>query len=169
VIVVNASGLPATKRRKFGALRAFFRDLSVQYQQTLNVRVRWFVDRLLPPPQGSGRDHGAYIGIGRDPREYGDVNRQPVDPAFYSGALPSEIVKALGLLRTDLDRFLPEEADLLSYHGYWSLHARLASTTPALAVSIPTWNERRYAQMSDAEKSRLLALLKRGAKRKLRR
>ena len=167
-IVVNASGLLRPRPKKYGAVRALMRDMSVQYAQILNLRVRWFVDRLLPPaPGGSPPDKGAYIGIGRDPRAYQDLDNKPIDPSFYAGALPSELVEPLALLRTDLDRFLAEEADLLSYHGYWSLHARLKTVAPALAVSTPAWNVPAYANMSSAERQRLVQLLERGAKRKL--
>jgi NTE family protein len=167
-IVVNASGLLRPTPKKYGSARALLRDMSVQYAQTLNLRVRWFIDRLLPPAPGAAPlDKGVYIGIGRDPRAYRDQNNQPINPLFYEGALPSELVEPLALVRTDLDRFLPEEADLLSYHGYWSLHARLQTVAPALAVNSPAWNEAKYSNMSAAERERLLRLLERGAKRKL--
>jgi NTE family protein len=154
VIVVDASGQLAPIDKKIGTLKSVFRDLSVQYAQTLNVRVRWFVD------EAGERDElkGAYIGIRHDPRA-------KTDPAFAAGALPSALVKPLALLRTDLDRFLPEEADLLAYHAYWSLHARLKAVAPELAVDEPAWQQ--YAQMPDAETTRLAALLARGAKRAL--
>ena len=157
VIVVDASGQLAPVDGKVGTLKSIFRDLSVQYQQTLNVRVRWFVDKANDPPGDDGL-HGVYIGIRHDPRA-------GTDPAFAAGALPAALVKPLALLRTDLDRFLPEEADLLSYHGYWSLHARLKTIAPELAVDSPAWQPPRYAQMPDAEAERLAALLARGAER----
>lgn len=167
-IVVNASGLLPRVPRKYGALRALLRDMSIQYTQTLNLRVRWFNDRLLPRTPGTEPpDKGVYIGIGRDPRAYRDKDNQPIDPSFYAGALPSEFVEPLALLRTDLDRFLPEEADLLSYHGYWSLHARLKTFAPTLALASPAWNLPEYSSMPTPERQRLLRLLERGAKRKL--
>jgi NTE family protein len=152
VIVVDASGQLAPIDKKIGTLKSVFRDLSVQYAQTLNVRVRWFVD------EAGERDglKGAYIGIRHDPRA-------KTDPAFAAGALPGVLVQPLALLRTDLDRFLPEEADLLAYHGYWSLHARLRAVAPELAVDTPAWQE--YAQLSESETARLQELLERGAKR----
>jgi NTE family protein len=162
VIAVNASGVLEKTTRRYGSLRALLRELNVQYQQTLNLRVRWMIDRLI-----SGRDRGVYVGIGLDPRAYTDLQGRPIDPSFYGGALPSSLVAPLAHLRTDLDRFSPDEAELLSYHGYWSLHARLATLAPDLAVAAPRWNEPRYAQMSAAEEARLLALLQAGRKRKL--
>jgi len=154
-IVVDASGQLAPIDTKVGSLKSVFRDLSVQYQQTLNVRVRWFVDKANDPPGEDGLQ-GVYIGIKHDPRA-------KTDPAFAAGALPSALVEPLALLRTDLDRFLPEEADLLSYHGYWSLHARLKTIAPELSIDSPAWQD--YAHMQDAETARLAALLGRGAKR----
>jgi NTE family protein len=162
VIAVNASGLLDTTTRRYGSVRALVRELQVQYQQTLNVRVRWLVDRLL-----AGRDRGVYIGIRHDPRRYTDSRGRPIDPSFYSGALPSTLVEPLAHLRTDLDRFNEQEAELLSYHGYWSLHARLSVVAPELAVAAPQWNEPRYAQMSPDDEKRLLELLQAGRKRRL--
>jgi NTE family protein len=163
VIVVNASGQLATSEKKYGAVGSVFRDLSVQYAQTLNLRVRWFIDEASSSDPDALR--GAYIGIKHDPRRYKDVTGVPINPAFYAGALPSELVEPLALLRTDLDRFLPEEAALLSYHAYWSLHARLMTVAPGLAVATPAWQPSEYTSMPEAEKQRLVALLERGAKR----
>ena len=163
-IVVNASGALSRTTRRYGPVKALLRDLSVQYAQTLNLRVRWLVDRLLYPPAGS-KERGVYIGIGRDPRKYEDAQGQPVSSRHYGGALPSELVEPLALLRTDLDRFEREEADLLSYHGYWSLHGRLVTFAPGLAVATPQWND--YANLSAERTRQLRELLERGAKRKL--
>jgi NTE family protein len=163
-IVVNASGALSRTTRRYGPVKALLRDLSVQYAQTLNLRVRWLVDRLLDPPAGA-TERGVYIGIGRDPRKYTDAKGKPIDEAYYAGALPSELVEPLALLRTDLDRFVPDEAGLLSYHGYWSLHARLKSFAPDLAVDAPQWNE--YANLSPERTRKLLELLRNGSKRKL--
>jgi NTE family protein len=156
-IVVNASGLLHRTTKRYGPVKALLRDLGIQYAQTLNLRVRWLVDRLLDPP-ADATERGVYIGIGRDPRD-------GVPPDHCAGALPSDLVEPLALLRTDLDRFLPEEAELLSYHAYWSLHARLKSFAPELAVDAPEWTT--YANLSPERHSELLGLLRRGAKRKL--
>ena len=165
-IVVNASGLLSRTTKKYGGGRALLRDMSIQYAQTLNLRTRWFVEHLLQPTAGGApAERGVYIGIGRDPRAYRDEQNQPIDPSFYAGALPSEFVKPLALLRTDLDRFHSQEADLLSYHGYWSLHARLKTFAPALSVAAPSWTD--YANLSANEQRRLLQLLARGKKRRL--
>jgi hypothetical protein len=52
---------------------------------------------------------------------------------------------------------------MLSYHAYWSLHARLKTFAPALTVDEPAWQE--FANMSGDRKAELVALLQRGAKR----
>jgi NTE family protein len=163
IIAVDASGQLARTDQRFGSLHSVFRDLSIQYTQTLNLRVRWLVDTLLTPSGAGFR--GAYVGIRHDPRAYRDVNGREVDPAFYAGALPTALVLPLALLRTDLDRFLPEEADLLSYHAYWSLHARLKTVAPDFALDAPAWQPLEYAQMPAVETKRLANLLGRGAKR----
>jgi NTE family protein len=163
-IVVNASGLLRRTTKRYSGGRALLRDLGVQYAQTLNLRIRWFVDRLLRPPPG-GPERGLYIALSGDPRRYVDARNTPIDAAFYAGALPSEFLEPLALLRTDLDRFSREEADLLSYHGYWSLHARLKTFAPSLTVATPAWND--YANLSAAEQRRLLEVLRAGAKRKV--
>ena len=162
-IVVNASGVLDRTQRSYSAAKALARDMSVQYAQTLNLRVRWQIDRLLHPPAGA-TDRGVYIGIGGDPRTAKDDKGKPIDVALYSGALPSELVEPLALVRTDLDRFEPEEADLLSYHAYWSLHARLGTFAKELAVEKPEWND--YADLNAKQTQELRDLLVRGAKRK---
>jgi len=155
LIVANASGPLLPVEAPFGGLRALKREKSVQYAQTLNGRIRWYVEWLLEREDKKG----IYLGILRDPRRYVDVDENPVDSTFYEGALPSSFVTPLARLRTDLDRFLPEEATLLSYHGYWSLHARLMTFFPQYAIA-PTWRE--FAEITPAEEQPLLALLERG-------
>src|SRR5262249_46489646 len=92
-----------------------------------------------------------------------------VDPRSYAGALPSDLVLPLAELRTDLDRFTHEEAELLSYHAYWSLHARLKTFRPELAIDDPAWHDERFSDMPDGEQSRVIERLRRGAQFKLRR
>jgi NTE family protein len=154
-IVVNASGLLTEKDRRFTAIGSLPRDLAIQYQQSLNLRVRWFNTDLREAP-GSG----IYMAIKSDPR------KAPGLPAA-AGALPSELVAPLAMLRTDLDRFSTEEADLLSYHAYWTLHARLATNAPELALADPSWRD--YADLSSDETVRLHELLDLGSHRFFRR
>jgi hypothetical protein len=91
--------------------------------------------------------------------EIGSSNR----PLIARGALTSVLVAPLAQMRTDLDRFAPEEADLLSYHAYWSAHARLGSLHPELALARPAWTE--YSSLTPQEVERLRRLLVRGASR----
>lgn len=156
VIVANASGQLLDPPKKYGALGSVFRDQSIQYTQTVDVRVRWFVDQI-KGGLGYRPLHGTYIGI-----RHG-ATAEGADPAFTTGALPSDLDGPLAELRTDLDRFETEEADLLSYHAYWSLHARLKTFAPALTVDEPAWQE--FANMTGERKAELAALLQRGAKR----
>lgn len=161
VLVINASGILSPATRKLSTGSSLLRDINVQYSQTLNVRVRWFVDQLLSVP-GSG----AYVGINRDPRRYTLAdNVTPISPEFYDGSLPSSLAQRMPRIRTDLDRFTHEETALLTYHGYWSLHARLATFRPDLAVKRPRWRE--FADLSPADEQRLAAVLDRAAKFKL--
>jgi NTE family protein len=161
ILVINASGVLSRPSGNLGAGRALLRDINVQYSQTLNVRVRWFVNQLLSAP-GSG----AYVGINRDPRRYTLAdNVTPISPEFYDGALPSSLAQRMPRLRTDLDRFTQDETTLLAYHGYWSLHARLATFRRDLAVERPQWRE--FADLSPADEQRFVALLDAGAKFKV--
>jgi hypothetical protein len=136
------------------------RDASgdVQYSQTTRLRVRWFVGDLL-----AGRERGIYLAIELDPRDYKLPDETPIEERLYDGALPSRLVAPLARLRTDLDRFLPEEADLLSYHGYWSTHARIGAFHTELAVPEPAWRD--YAALTSADVQQLVHLLERGAQR----
>lgn len=144
LVVVNASGPLRVVRRAFSGVRALNRSRKVQYAQTQATRVRWLVADL----EAKNRQ-GAYLGITGDPRNYRLPNGEPIDPSLFEAALPSVLVPVLAGLRTDLDRFTEDEADLLAYHGYWSAHARLASLHPNLAVATPSWTQ--YAALGDAD------------------
>ena len=150
LVVVNASGALRREERQFLGLAALNRMRKVQYAQTQATRVRWLVAEM-----ESGRQEGLYFGIVADPRQYRmpSPSRTPIDPAWYTGALPSRLVGALAGLRTDFNRFTTEEATLLAYHGYWSAHARFASLRANDAVGEPAWRE--FAGMSDAAARRL--------------
>jgi predicted acylesterase/phospholipase RssA len=156
VIVANASGLLSERDRRFSPVSAFRRDLAVQYQQSLNLRVRWWNADL-----ESDIHTGVYMAIKSDPRS------ESLPPASTASALPSELIQPLASLRTDLDRFSREEADLLSYHSYWTLHARLTRHAPDLALNGPTWT--RFAGMSAADIERMRGALINGSHRFFRR
>ena len=158
LIVANAGGLLARGTQPYGGLRGLWRAKDVQYSQTTRLRVRWYVGDLL-----AGRRQGLYLAVELDPRDYRLPDDTPIDPSLYEAALPSVLVAPLARLRTDLDRFAPEEANLLSYHGYWSTHARLAALHPEFAVPRPAWRE--YGSLSAAEVERIKKLLERGMQR----
>jgi predicted acylesterase/phospholipase RssA len=154
-VVANASGLLAHKGKTFRPLNAFPRDLAIQYEQSLSLRVRWNDERMKASP-GSG----IYMAIRSDPQT------ESLPAPLKACQLPSELVKPLALLRTDLDRFSKDEADLLSYHAYWTLHARLSIHKPQLAMAAPSWTE--YANLGAADTERLRKLLEFGSHRSFR-
>jgi hypothetical protein len=158
LIVANAGGLLSRTTHPYGGLRGLWRAKDVQYSQTTRLRVRWWVGELL-----ANRACGAYLALELDPRDYRLPDRAPVDPALYEGAIPSRLVAPLARLCTDLDRFAPEEADLLSYHAYWSTHARPGALYPDLVVARPSWRD--YEALTTDEVNRLERLLTLGVKR----
>jgi NTE family protein len=158
LIVANAGGLLKRTNDPYGGLRGLWRSKDVQYSQTTKLRVRWFVGDLL-----AGRERGIYLAIELDPREYKLPDGTPIDRRLYGGALASPLVAPLARLRTDLDRFLPEETDLLSYHAYWSTHARMGALYPELAIAAPIWRD--YSALTPREVGRLVRLLEGGASR----
>jgi predicted acylesterase/phospholipase RssA len=155
-IVANASGLFAAKEKRFWSATSIGRDLSIQYQQSLNVRIRWWVEKL------KAGHNGVYLAMKNDPRE-----EPGADATIAAAALPSELVLPLAKLRTDLDEFSKDEADLLSYHAYWTLHGRLKSYAADIAMADPSWKQ--YANLSPKETARLAKLLDVGSKRFFRR
>lgn len=161
VIVVNAGGLLDRTTRTYGGVRGMWRSRDVQYSQTTKLRVRRFVDDL-----HNSRLRGLYLGIAHDPRGFVLPDKTPVDAALYDGALNSALVAPLARLRTDLDRFHPDEVDLLAYHGYWSTHVRLGTFHPSLAVGVPSWRD--FAGLTAAEVNALRVFLEGGQRRSLR-
>jgi predicted acylesterase/phospholipase RssA len=164
LIVVNASSALTQTDRRYSWPRALVRDVGIQFQQTMNLRVRWLIDEWHVE-----QAPGVYVGIGHDPRRDVDEKNVRVDPRSFAGALPSDLVLPLAQLRTDLDRFTHEEAELLSYHAYWSLHARLKTFRPEFALDSPTWHDERLSHMSDRERDQVIERLRRGAQFRLRR
>ena len=154
-IVANASGILEPNDRRYHPWSALGREFAIQYQQTLSLRARWQYDTAASIPY-------VYMAIKDDPR----TDKRLV-PKVISGALPGELVRPLALLRTDLDRFTREEADLLSYHAYWTLHARLSSEAPELALADPEWTE--FANLPAARVGELRATLELGSHRFFRR
>ena len=155
LIVADASGCFRKTEGRIGEVKALGRARSIQYRQTTALRIRWLMDDFL-----AGRRRGIYVSACADPRGYRTATGEPVDPELCDGALDRDLAELVGSLRTDLDRFLPEEASLISYHGYWSAHARLGSIHPELAVANPAWRE--FEEVTPAERDRLVGILRRG-------
>jgi NTE family protein len=155
LIVADASGCFHQTKRRIGEIGALGRERSIQYRQTTALRIRWLMDDFF-----AGRRRGVYVSACADPQGYRDAAGEPIAPGLYDGAIDPELAKLASSLRTDLDRFQPEEAALVSYHGYWSAHARIASIHPELAVGKPAWRE--FATIEPVERKRLARLLRRG-------
>jgi NTE family protein len=162
VVVVDASGPLRTRAKRYGWLGSLRRSQEAQYAQTRASRVRWFVEQLL-----DSKMQGVHIPIDRDPASFVPPPGVPARPGAAKGALASGFASRLSQLRTDLDRFLPEEAKLLMYHGYWSAHVRMSHIRPALACVTPGWRE--FSDLTEEERRRLNALLADGARRSLNR
>jgi NTE family protein len=162
VLVVDASGPLRTQGERYGWLGSLRRSQEVQYAQTRASRVRWFVEQLL-----DSKMQGLHIPIDRDPAAFVPPPGIPALAGAADGALPLGFASRLSGLRTDLDRFLAEEAALLMYHGYWSAHVRMSHIRPELACATPQWRE--FSSLSEGEQRRLHELLAAGARRSLHR
>jgi NTE family protein len=162
IVAVDASSPLRTSLRRFGWGRSLFRSQGAQYAQTRASRVRWFVDQLM-----SGRMEGLLVQINKEPARFEPPPGVDIMAGAADGALSEGFADALTRLRTDLDRFLPKEAELLMYHGYWSTHVRLRHLRPDLAVRMPRW--RQYADLSEGAVAELHAILAAGERRSLRR
>jgi NTE family protein len=162
ILVVDASGPLRLRERRYGWLRALRRSQEAQYAQTRASRVRWFIEQLIDEKM-----RGLYVPIDRDPRAFQPPGEVGALSDAADGSLPPGFASALSALRTDLDRFLPEEAALLMYHGYWATHVRLLHLRPDLATASPRWRD--YANLPAGQQTELLSMLAGGARRSLRR
>jgi hypothetical protein len=160
ILAADASGPLRTSPHRYGWARSLFRSQAAQYAQTRASRVRWFVDQLL-----TERLKGAIVQIDKEPARFRPPDSVALIPDAADGPLPVGFADALTGLRTDLDRFLPEEAAMLMYHGYWSTHVRLRHLWPTLATGQPQWRD--YAALSSDRAARLLTLLRDGGRRSL--
>jgi NTE family protein len=99
------------------------RSFQVVANQALAVRKRWLISAYL-------RDvyDGAYWGLGTDPGEYRTPGGHP--PAGYSG----RVLDRLRVVRTDLDRFAPDEQAVLMNHGWTLAGAALGRWGPDLST-----------------------------------
>lgn len=149
----------AVARATLRFARSLARSQEAQYAQTRASRARWFVDQLI-----DGKMHGVYIPIDRDPGAFQPPPGVAVRPDAAEASLPVGFASALSAPRTDLDRFLPEEASLLMYHGYWAMHVRLSHLRPGVATASPAWRE--FAHLSPHTTAHLQDLLARGSRRR---
>lgn len=155
IIVVDGSGSFPPSDRRFKAVRAVLRSRDVQYVQTRATRTRWFVEDLL-----AGKLHGLYLAANRDA---GQSPQSAGGSALFPSALPPGFGEKLAGLRTDLDRFQLYESELLSYHGYWSAHARMTEYAKALALAgDPEWQQ--FGDLSADDRKRLTDALDAGRK-----
>lgn len=159
IVLDSSSPLVLDPRRDFSWRRSVFRSQAAQYNQSRMSRIRWFVAQLL-----DGHMAGIYAPIGADPRSYRAPDGSEADAATVRSSLPRGFGEKLSLLRTDLDRFSPDETSLLMYHGYWSLHCRLSVLRPELAVEQPRWTE--FGSLNTAETAALVQMLEAGRGRK---
>lgn len=160
IIAVDASAPLLAEPKRYGWVASLKRSQEAQYAQTRASRVRWFVGQLL-----TGNLRGVHIPIDRDPRGFQPPPGVAKLGDAADGALPDDFASGISSLRTDLDRFLPDECQLLMYHGYWSAHVRLRHLHPGLAVDHPSW--RKYADLDAAENQRLRRVLADGQQRTL--
>lgn len=160
IVTVDASGPLRAKLKRYGWVSSLRRSQEAQYAQTRASRVRWFVDQLL-----AHKLQGIHVPIDRDPRAFEPPPGTPHVARAADGSLPAGFAYAISGLRTDLDRFLPDECGLLMYHGYWSAHVRLRHLHPALAVQCPEWRD--YADLDPQEARRLRRVLAAGQRRSL--
>lgn len=157
VIVVDAGGQLERVDRRIGWARSVRRSQAVQYRQSRASRTRWFVDALLAQTA-----RGFIVPISAEPRAFRPPAGRTVPTGVADDALPEGFAAPLAGLRTDLDRFTKTEAALLSYHGYWSTHVRMATLHPEFAVGSPSWTE--FAKLSNVDAQRFRKQLARGAK-----
>lgn len=157
VLVADASGPLTVRSKRYGWITSLRRSQQAQYAQTRASRVRWFVDQLI-----DGKMHGLYIPIDRDPAVFVPPPGITAVAGTADGSLPVGFATALSGLRTDLDRFLTDEATLLMYHAYWATHVRLHHVRPELSVATPTWRDK--GNMDPRETDRLRAILRDGSR-----
>ncbi len=111
VVLVSDGGTPfeIRSRPRTSIVPRLLRASQVVGNQALAVRKRWLVSAYLRGVYG-----GAYWGLGTDRDEYQAPGA--TRPPGYSG----QVLDRLRVVRTDLDRFSPDEQSVLMNHG-WAL------------------------------------------------
>jgi len=103
-----------------GWLDRIKRYLTIQFNQTVNVRKRWLIASLV-----RGEYDGAYWGAGSAPIRYGIMQG-------YSKELARTVISQV---RTDLDHFTEAEQAVLENHGYFLADAALKAHAPQLITN----------------------------------
>jgi hypothetical protein len=119
------------------------------------------VDRLMPVGSQGSRWQ-AELPVEVDGRGEGEDARGDAADQSVRGSREMALQAELSLSELTI-RFAPEEADLLSYHAYWSTHARLGALYPDMVVGRPSWRD--YEALTTDEVNRLERLLTLGVKR----
>ena len=96
---------------------------AIQFEQTRRTRKDWFIDRI----RDCGLDTGMIISIDVVARHLREAHERLDYEELVAHSLPERLVKRVRAVRTDLDCFLPEEAELLAYHSYWLTHVYLTT------------------------------------------
>jgi NTE family protein len=118
-ILVSDGGAVFGSLGDAGLLARLTRYVDVIDYQGVAVRKRWLISNFV-----SHTMYGAYWGIGSTTSNY------PRGGAGY----PQDLVKStIAPVRTDLDAFSSEEADVLENHGYTLADAAVATHLPRLA------------------------------------
>ena len=149
VIVCEASGVMRLQWQNYSLGGLLGRAQGIQYEQSHAVRLRWLQDqfalqRRLASMVKAGTMEQAQAGALAGFTRKGvilsiDKAASDLDWVPAHSFLPDSVVARVARIRTDLDCFLPEEVELLSYHGYELAHAYLSSFQPQMAVREPAW------------------------------
>lgn len=129
--------------------RVLDRWKAIQYEQSRRIRKDWFIDRI---QKSDKKDNGIIISIDVVARKLREAQQRDDYEELVNFAIPEVIVKGKNSnpgiedIRTDLDNFLPEEAELLTYHGYSLTHVYLTTFHESteikgnrLTVQDPEW------------------------------
>ena len=123
VVLVSDAGAPFA----FSTTRGYRRLL--RYTQVIGNQAESLRKRMFFMLRTHGVLEGTYWGL---------ASRRERSAAGYSSALVAEVI---GRVRTDLDRFLGIEFDVLLNHGYFSCHNALQAWpgAPPAARGAPEW------------------------------
>ena len=145
--------------------RVLGRVKSIQNEQTRRTRKDWFIDRI---KHRINEVDGIIISIDVVARQLREARKRSDYEDLLAHSLSQVLVERVRAIRTDLDCFLKEEAELLAYHGYWLTHVYSKTFHESthingrpLVVPDPSWK----IEFSDPEIARFLDALRRCDKR----